>query len=141
MLSREQQDVPALNGHLDAEKVRLLMRAMAPPEMVDHAFVCGPQPMIEGLEKTLADLGLPRDRIHVERFTPGVGGRPRAAAVPQAAAPHAVATVISEGVRSDIPWLLARRSSTPRSAPGATCPTPARAACAAPAAPDCWKDR
>ncbi len=103
VLSREQQDVPVLNGHLDADKVRLLMRAMAPPEIVDHAFVCGPQPMIEGLEKTLADLGLPRDRIHVERFTPGTGGRPRAAALPQAAAPHAVATVISEGVRSDIP--------------------------------------
>lgn len=103
VLSREQQDVPVLNGHLDAEKVRLLMRAMAPPETVDHAFVCGPQPMIEGLEKTLADLGLPRDRIHVERFTPGTGGRPRAAALPQAAVPHAVATVISEGVRSDIP--------------------------------------
>ena len=57
------------------------MRAMVPLAQVDHAFVCGPQPMIEGLEKALADLGLPRDRIHVERFTPGVGGRPRAVVV------------------------------------------------------------
>jgi ring-1,2-phenylacetyl-CoA epoxidase subunit PaaE len=103
VLSREQQDVPVLNGRLDAGKVRLLMRAMAPPDAVDHAFVCGPQPMIEGLEKTLADLGLPRDRIHVERFTPGAGGRPRRAALPQAAPPKAVAVVISEGVRTEIP--------------------------------------
>lgn len=103
VLSREQQDIPVLNGHLDAEKVRLLMRAMVPLAVVDHAFVCGPQPMIAGLEKVLADLGLDRSRIHVERFTPGVGGRPRAVVVPQAATPKAVATVISEGVRSEIP--------------------------------------
>ena len=103
VLSREEQDVPVLNGHLDADKVRLLARAMVPLRVVDHAFACGPQPMIEGLEKTLADLGLPRDRIHVERFTPGVGGRPRIAVVPRAALPQAIATVISEGVRTEIP--------------------------------------
>ena len=103
VLSREQQDVPVLNGHLGPEKVRLLMRAMVPLQSVDHAFVCGPQPMIEGLETTLSDMGLRRDRIHVERFTPGVGGRPRATAVPPAAPPMSIATVISEGVRADIP--------------------------------------
>ena len=103
VLSREQQDIAALNGHLDAEKVRLLARAMVPLDAVDHAFVCGPQPMIEGLEKTLSDLGLPRERIHVERFTPSVGGRPRTAVIPQSAPPKAIATVISEGVRTDIP--------------------------------------
>lgn len=103
VLSREQQDVAVLNGHLDAEKVHLLMRAMLPVEAVDRAFVCGPQPMIEGLEKALADLGLPRARIHVERFTPGVGGRPRAVVVPPTASPKAIVTVICEGVRWEIP--------------------------------------
>ncbi|HUB13195.1 MAG TPA: 1,2-phenylacetyl-CoA epoxidase subunit PaaE [Acetobacteraceae bacterium] len=103
VLSREQQDVPVLNGHLDAEKVGMLMRAMLPIDAVDHALVCGPQPMIEGLEKALADLGLPRERIHVERFTPGVGGRARPVVVPVAAAPKAMATVICEGARFEIP--------------------------------------
>jgi ring-1,2-phenylacetyl-CoA epoxidase subunit PaaE len=103
VLSREQQDIPVLNGHLDAAKVALLMRTMVPFAAIDQAFICGPQPMIEGLEKTLADLGLARDRIHVERFTPGAGGRPRPALVTPAAAPKAVATVISEGARWDIP--------------------------------------
>jgi ring-1,2-phenylacetyl-CoA epoxidase subunit PaaE len=103
VLSREQQDVPVLNGHLDAAKVGVLMRAMLPVETVDHAFVCGPQPMIEGLEKTLADLGLPRARIHVERFTPGAGGRPRVVAVSPGAAPKAIVTVIFEGARWEIP--------------------------------------
>jgi ring-1,2-phenylacetyl-CoA epoxidase subunit PaaE len=103
VLSREQQDVPVLNGHLDAEKVGVLLRAMLPPDAVDHAFVCGPQPMIEGLEKALSDLGLPRARIHVERFTPSAGGRPPAVVVPPTTPPKAIVTVISEGASWDIP--------------------------------------
>jgi ring-1,2-phenylacetyl-CoA epoxidase subunit PaaE len=103
VLSREQQDIPMLNGHLDVEKVGVLMRSVVPLASVDHAFICGPQPMIEGLEKALADLGMLRDHIHVERFTPGIGGRPRPVIVPATAEPKAIATVISEGARFDIP--------------------------------------
>ena len=103
VLSREQQDLAVLNGHLDAAKVGLVMRAIVPVASVDQAFVCGPQPMIEGLEKALADLGMARERVHVERFTPGVGGRPRPVVVPPSAQPKAIATVISEGARFDIP--------------------------------------
>ncbi len=103
VLSREQQDLAVLNGHLDAAKVGVLLRSVVPVANVDQAFVCGPQPMIEGLEKALSDLGLPRERVHVERFTPGVGGRPRAVVVPPTARPKAIATVISEGARFDIP--------------------------------------
>jgi ring-1,2-phenylacetyl-CoA epoxidase subunit PaaE len=103
VLSREQQDIAMLHGHLDAEKIGVLMRSVVPVASVDHAFVCGPQPMIEGLEKALADLGMARDRVHVERFTPGVGGRPRPVVVAPTAPPKAIATVISEGARFDIP--------------------------------------
>jgi ring-1,2-phenylacetyl-CoA epoxidase subunit PaaE len=103
VLSREQQDIPALDGHLDAEKVRLLMRTMVPVAQVDQAFVCGPQPMIEGLETALSEVGMPPDRVHVERFTPGTGGRRRPVIVAQAAKPKAIATVICEGARFDVP--------------------------------------
>ncbi|HLJ05144.1 MAG TPA: 1,2-phenylacetyl-CoA epoxidase subunit PaaE [Acetobacteraceae bacterium] len=103
VLSREQQDLPVLNGHLDAEKIGLVMRSLVPMASVDQAFVCGPQPMIEGLEKALADLGMARDHIHVERFTPGVGGRPPPKTVAADAKPKAIATIISEGARFDIP--------------------------------------
>jgi ring-1,2-phenylacetyl-CoA epoxidase subunit PaaE len=103
VLSREQQDIAVLNGHIDAAKLQLLMRGMVPVEWVNEAFVCGPQPMIEGLEKALADLGMPRERVHVERFTPGVGGRPRPVVAAAAEKPKAIATVISEGARFDIP--------------------------------------
>jgi ring-1,2-phenylacetyl-CoA epoxidase subunit PaaE len=103
VLSREQQDLAILNGHLDAHKLDLLLRSVLPAASVDQAFVCGPQPMIEGLEKALSDLSIPRERVHVERFTPGVGGRPRPVVVPPNAKPQAIATVISEGARFDIP--------------------------------------
>lgn len=103
VLSREQQDVEMLNGHLDAEKVQVLMRSVVPAATVDQAFVCGPQPMIEGMEKALTTVGIPHERVHVERFTPGVGGRPRPVVVPPLAAPKSIATVISEGARFDIP--------------------------------------
>jgi ring-1,2-phenylacetyl-CoA epoxidase subunit PaaE len=103
VLSREQQDIAVLNGRLDAEKLQLLMRSMVATNDVEHSFVCGPQPMIEGLEKALADLGMARERVRVERFTPGIGGRPRPVVVAPSAIPKAIATVISEGVRADIP--------------------------------------
>jgi ring-1,2-phenylacetyl-CoA epoxidase subunit PaaE len=103
VMSREQQDIAVLNGHLDAEKLQLVMRSMVPIDNVDHALVCGPQPMIEGLENALGDLGMQRDRVHVERFTPGVGGRPRPVVAAATQQPKAIATVISEGVRAEIP--------------------------------------
>ena len=78
VLSREQQDIAMLNGHLDAEKVRVLVRSVAPIAGIDHAFVCGPQPMIEGLESALAGLGMARDRracraVHAGRRWPASG--------------------------------------------------------------------
>jgi ring-1,2-phenylacetyl-CoA epoxidase subunit PaaE len=103
VLSREQQDIAMLNGHLDADKVRLLMRRVVPLDSVAHVFICGPQPMIEGLEPALTSLGMPRERVHVERFTPGVGGRPRPVVVPPTAPAKAIATVISEGARFAFP--------------------------------------
>ncbi len=98
VLSREEQDIPMLNGHLDADKVRRLA-AMLPP--VDHAFVCGPQPMIEGLPAVLTEIGIPH--VHVERFTPSVDGRPRPVAIAAGAKPAAIATIIHEGSRVEIP--------------------------------------
>src|SRR4051794_31672351 len=47
VLSREPQDIPMLSGHLDVAKVGVVMRSVVPVASVDHAFVCGPQPMIE----------------------------------------------------------------------------------------------
>jgi ring-1,2-phenylacetyl-CoA epoxidase subunit PaaE len=103
VLSREQQDVPVLNGRLDADKVRLLLRSLLPAGRIDQALVCGPQPMIEGLEAALLDLGLKRERVHVERFTPAAGGRPRAQVIAPTAPAAALVTAIIEGARIAFP--------------------------------------
>lgn len=103
ILSREQQDVAALTGRLDGAKAGVLLRHVVRAARVDHALVCGPQPMIEDLVATLPTLGVPAARVHVERFTPGEGGRRRPVPAVAAAAPRAIATVISDGVRADVP--------------------------------------
>lgn len=102
VLSREQQDLAALNGRLDGTKAQVLLRHVVPASQIDHALICGPQPMIEDLVATLPTLGVPAPRVHVERFTPGEGGHRRPTTVVAAAAPRAIATVISDGVRSEV---------------------------------------
>ncbi len=104
VLSQEQQDIPILNGRLDAEKVRLLLRHLVPVEMVDHAFICGPTGMSDEVEATLLDLGLRPDQVHVERFVSALGGKPRPKPTPpQTETPHATAGLIVDGKRSEVP--------------------------------------
>ena len=98
VLSREDQDTPILNGHLDPDKLRALAK-MLPP--VDHAFVCGPQPMIESLPAALTALGIPH--IHTERFTPSADARAKPAPIIPDARPAAIATIVHEGARTEIP--------------------------------------
>jgi ring-1,2-phenylacetyl-CoA epoxidase subunit PaaE len=100
VLSREQQELDILNGHLDPEKMPALLRLMPPP---DHVFVCGPQAMIEGLQPVLAMAGAPPDRIHVERFTPSTNLAPQPIIVPKDAPPAAIATLIIDGARIEVP--------------------------------------
>jgi ring-1,2-phenylacetyl-CoA epoxidase subunit PaaE len=105
VLSREAQDVPLLNGHLDGAKVRALLATMVPAASVDHAFICGPAAMIDDVQATLRDLGLPEARIHVERFVSSEGGRPRRAPVAVApdAPPAHTAALIVDGKRREVP--------------------------------------
>ena len=35
-----------------------------------HAFLCGNAPMVDACERRLVELGLPRERIHADRFVP-----------------------------------------------------------------------
>jgi ring-1,2-phenylacetyl-CoA epoxidase subunit PaaE len=100
VLSREQQELDILNGHLDAEKIPALTRLMPPP---DHVFVCGPQGMIEGLEPALAATGVPRECIHVERFTPSTGIVRPVIEVTEGTPPAAIVTLIIDGRRIEVP--------------------------------------
>ena len=104
VLSQEEQDLPVLHGRLNREKVSLLLRAMVPAAAVDHVFICGPLAMSEEIEATCVDLGIPEPRIHVERFVSEFGGKPRAKAqVSAEAPPSAIASLIFDGKRRDVP--------------------------------------
>ena len=104
VLSQEEQDLPILHGRLDREKVEVLLRAMVPAEVIDHVFVCGPVAMSEEIMATCVDLGIPSERVHVERFVSEFGGKPRPKRVsaPEAQ-PKAIASLIVDGKRRDVP--------------------------------------
>jgi ring-1,2-phenylacetyl-CoA epoxidase subunit PaaE len=104
VISGEEQDVPILHGRLDGEKVRVLLRSLVPASSVDHVFICGPAGMSEDVEATCRDIGIAGDRIHVERFVSEFGGKPRAkTVVPAGAPPKAMASLIIDGKRREVP--------------------------------------
>ncbi len=104
VISGEEQDIPILHGRLDDEKVRVLLRSLVPAAEVDHVFICGPTGMSEAVEATCRELGIAAGCIHVERFVSEFGGRPRAkAVVPVSAPPKAIAALIIDGKRREVP--------------------------------------
>jgi ring-1,2-phenylacetyl-CoA epoxidase subunit PaaE len=104
VISGEEQDLPILHGRLNGEKVNILLRSLVPAETVDHVFICGPIGMSEEIEATCRDLGIAQDRIHVERFVSGLGGKPRPKAViPPSAPPKAFASLVIDGKRREVP--------------------------------------
>jgi ring-1,2-phenylacetyl-CoA epoxidase subunit PaaE len=105
VLSREEQDLPVLNGRLDAAKARLLLTTLVGPENVDEVYVCGPLGMAEDIAAACAEVGIGLERVHVERFVSEFGGkpRPRPAAPAPEAPPKAVASVTFDGKSRDIP--------------------------------------
>jgi ring-1,2-phenylacetyl-CoA epoxidase subunit PaaE len=81
VLSREQQELPLLNGRIDGNKIEALIHAIGAPDAVDHVFLCGPGGMIEESRASLTRLGVPPGRIHVEYFSAdGAPVEPRPAA-------------------------------------------------------------
>ncbi len=103
VLSQEQQDVDVLHGRLDREKLALLLRRVLGAATVDAAYVCGPFGMIEAAEAALGEAGVPPGHVHVERFNSALGGRPRPARAVATDAPHAIASIILDGSRNDVP--------------------------------------
>ena len=85
-LSRESSDVPFSRGRLDGAKIRALADArVVEPSDLDVAYVCGPGDMIDAVTEGLLEVGVPRDRVRFERFTPA--GEPAPARVEASPAP------------------------------------------------------
>jgi 3-ketosteroid 9alpha-monooxygenase subunit B len=62
-----------------------------------EAFVCGPEPYMALVEKVLAGLGVPTEKIHIERFT--VDDE-----TPPSGQPRAVAMLELDGKVHTLPW-------------------------------------
>jgi len=108
VLSREAQDLPLLHGRLDVERITTLVRASLPETKIDHAFLCGPQGMMEAAQIALAESSVSGERIHVELFTPAApppaGRRSRTGtSASEALEAIATATVRLDGVTHSFP--------------------------------------
>jgi len=69
ILSRQAQEVPLLEGRIDAAKVQAIIDAFLPVGSMDEVFVCGPEAMIEATEQALLSAGVKAERIRTERFS------------------------------------------------------------------------
>lgn len=70
-LTKEQRDIPFLNGRFDTEKLSVLTKTFIDIPDTDHAFICGPQDMIFLIRDHLESAGLDKNKIHYELFFSG----------------------------------------------------------------------
>jgi len=69
-LDAEDQDIELFNGMLNRERLEEAIAALVPDAAhVDGWFICGPGPMMDAAEGALLERNVPKERIHIERFT------------------------------------------------------------------------
>jgi len=68
VLSREPRDVELFSGRLDGDRLRRLLATLVPVHALDHVWLCGPFAMVTEARAVLAELGVPREAVHVELF-------------------------------------------------------------------------
>jgi ring-1,2-phenylacetyl-CoA epoxidase subunit PaaE len=79
-LAEEAEEIELFNGMLDRTKCDLILGSLIEPDKITAFFICGPGPMMDAAEEALTAIGVPSDRILIERFT---AGRPSAALAAQ----------------------------------------------------------
>lgn len=108
VLSRQAQEVDLLQGRIDGDKVREIIKALLPVASMDEVFICGPDAMISATEDALVQAGVPADRIRTERFTVGLpaGANPVGTGATAAAAAQAekdiALTVVLDGKEHEL---------------------------------------
>ena len=69
-LAEEEGDIDLFNGMLDRARCdEAILSLVGDPAEVDAWFICGPGPMMDAAEGALLDRNIPKERIHIERFT------------------------------------------------------------------------
>ena len=69
VLSREDQGSDYLKGRIDASKCVRFAERFFDAKDVAHFFICGPEAMINSVDRSLLDLGVDKAKIHYELFT------------------------------------------------------------------------
>ncbi|MFE1769825.1 2Fe-2S iron-sulfur cluster-binding protein [Streptomyces sp. NPDC059008] len=128
-LSREEQQAGLPSGRLDEARLRSLLPALLKIDSVDGWYLCGPYGLVQGAERALRALDVPRSRIHEEIFHIDNG----APAVPATATPaHSTVTATLDGrsgtwpVHDGEPLLdavLRNRADAPYACKGGVCGT------------------
>jgi ring-1,2-phenylacetyl-CoA epoxidase subunit PaaE len=135
VLSREEQEVQLLHGHIDAERLNMFLDQLVPPQNVDEWFLCGPRELIDLARAVLLERGVDAAHVHAELFHAKDAQRPRAAEHPTAtgAGGAAEVTIILDGRSSTFPLdrdgerildgALRVRSDAPYACKGGVCGT------------------
>ncbi|ENX35167.1 phenylacetate-CoA oxygenase/reductase, PaaK subunit [Acinetobacter colistiniresistens] len=71
IFSREFNDSELLNGRIDENKLKQLFEHEVLEPNFDHVFACGPDEMMDTVERLFPVYGLTKDKIHTERFNTG----------------------------------------------------------------------
>lgn len=67
VLTREPRDLPLLSARPEGERVGQLLDAFVGSD-IDHAYLCGPLPLIEQFREALLARGLTTKQVHLELF-------------------------------------------------------------------------
>ncbi|MEQ6124342.1 1,2-phenylacetyl-CoA epoxidase subunit PaaE [Pseudotenacibaculum sp. MALMAid0570] len=70
-LTKEQRDIPFLNGRFDTQKLNVLTKTFIDIEDTSDCFICGPQEMIFLIRDHLVEAGLDKEKVHYELFFSG----------------------------------------------------------------------
>jgi ring-1,2-phenylacetyl-CoA epoxidase subunit PaaE len=68
VLSREPRDTEITSGRLDGTRLRALVERLVDVAAVDHWWLCGPHGLVTDARALLAELGVPREKVHQELF-------------------------------------------------------------------------
>ncbi|AYA41699.1 1,2-phenylacetyl-CoA epoxidase subunit PaaE [Xenorhabdus nematophila] len=71
LFSQEATDSPLFNGRIDTDHLHRLGKTLLNFSRFDHAFLCGPEAMLDDAHSALEHAGIPAKRIHSERFNTG----------------------------------------------------------------------
>ena len=77
VLSREQRISPLMSGRIDHDKLEELLDHVVQVDSTDEWFLCGPFELVQMCRDTLAQRGVPEEKIRFELFTTGQPDRPQ----------------------------------------------------------------